>query len=100
MSGRSCRTALVASIMAAMVLPACTADRQPAVTVSTLSELTTPQPAPLGSTRHATVAIPTETGRLPLTYLAGSMAEEDLATLSETTGSVRRRRTDDLLGRS
>lgn len=80
-------TAPLAALLAC-ALAATLAARSPAQPVDAPNR-STALPAALGSSRNAQVAMPTDGGRLTVTYLAGSISDEDRATLQREAPNVR-----------
>lgn len=71
------------AILAGLILSACAAPPEGETTAAQAL------PSELGSTRNATVAIPTDRGRIPLTFLAGSLPDDILADLKAAAPNVR-----------
>ena len=57
--------------------------------LATRASLGVATPRDLGSMRNARVAIPTDSGRIRLTFLASSMSVDDLAELGEVAPNVK-----------
>ncbi|MDY7107936.1 MAG: D-2-hydroxyacid dehydrogenase [Planctomycetota bacterium] len=75
--------AVICLALVGVMLPACAAPPE------TQTATAAPLPSDLGSMRHATVALPTDGGRVPLTFLAGPLPEGVLAEMRAAAPNVR-----------